>query len=208
MVAAGIGNAAPQTARAVDQKAVGLFLHTAAQSCQQLSRGAEPVGFLQTEPSSVEDLGIPLRPGSSDAQHRDQVGDGAGVDGHALQFSPTNRYGTVLRGNTRTHGGQNVQNGPVPLRGGQIQSVNSDALRGQGAHTQEEGGIGPVSFGGETVRETKALSAGNVPRPPGFPQRDAAPAEGVLRHSDISGGFQSAGNGEGAALIQQGQSHQ
>ena len=86
--------------------------------------------------------------------------------------------------------------------------MNSDALRGQGAHTQEEGGIGPVSFGGETVRETKALAAGNVPRPPGFPQRDAAPAEGVLRHSDISGGFQSAGNGEGAALIQQWQSHQ
>ena len=41
MVAAGIGNAAPQTARAVDQKAVGLFLHTAAQSRQQLSRGAD-----------------------------------------------------------------------------------------------------------------------------------------------------------------------
>ncbi len=41
--------------------------------------------------------------------------------------------------------------------------------------------------------ETKALAAGMCHVPPVFRREIAAPAEGVLRHSDISGGFQSAG---------------
>ena len=103
MVAAGIGNAAPQTARAVDQKAVGLFLRTAAQSCQQLSRGAEPVGFFQTEPSSVEDLGVPLRPGSSDAQHRDQVGNGSAVHRDSPESASGDGEGISIPGEYSAH---------------------------------------------------------------------------------------------------------
>ena len=207
MVAAGVGGAAGETAGSVNDQPAGLLLHAAAQSGQQLRCGAEPVRFLQPEPPGIENMGIAHRSGGGHRQHRDQIGDRPGVDGNAVQLAPTDGHGIIFHGDSGAHGGQNIQHGPVALRGGRGQTAYRDSLRRQRAHAQEKGGVGPVALGRKLGGELAALSAADVPGASGFSQGNAAPPEGVLRHGDVGGGFQLAGYREGAAAVQQGQRH-
>ena len=156
----------------------------------------------------MDDIGLPLTDGGRHAEHRDQIRDGRGVDGAALQRAPADGDAAAGHRDLCPHGRQLPQDGPVALPGSGVQPVHRDSLRGKGPHAEEECGVGIVSLGAERCRVAGPLAAGNAVAPVLPGKQDAAPGQSILRHGDISGGFHRPCDLHRALTGEQRQGHQ
>ena len=96
MVVLRFDRAAVQRGNARDDKAVFFLFDLSAERAQEIRRALEAVGLLEPQAGGVDDLRLAVRERGDDAQHRDQVRDGRGVDRDTAQRAAPNGDG-ILR---------------------------------------------------------------------------------------------------------------
>ena len=188
---------------AQDAQAVAAFLHLGAQGAQHGGDGSQAVALFEPQPAGMADLRPPLGAGRHHREHRDQVGDGPGVDGDAAQRA--GEYGGLAgrRLHPGAKAGQHIQHGPVALGGIQAQAGDRDRLA-QGAGAQPECGVGPIAFGLYGARAAVALAGRHPPAVFQHFHRHAEPGHGGLGDADVIRRLHRGGQPDDRAAGQQG----
>ena len=199
---------AVQRGNARDDKAVFFLFDLSAERAQEIRRALEAVGLLEPQPVGVFDSRLPLCDRRDDAQHGDEVGDGCSVDRHAMQCAAPDRHGVSVLGDFRAEPAQNVYHAAVALRGLQIQPLDGHALFRQRTHAEEERRVRPVALDDRALRQMTSLLTGNRPHRPHFGDGQLGKLKCILRHGDVSRGFQRAGHHKKAVSDQQRQRHE
>ena len=187
-----------QRGNARDDETVFLFFNSSAERAQEICRALEAVGLLEPQPVGILDPRLPFCDRRNDAQHGNEVGDGCGVDRHAMQCAALDRHGVVVLRDLRSEPAQNVQHAAVALRGLQIQPLDGHALFRQSAHAEKKCRVRPVSLDDRARRQAELLSAEDGVRTAIFREFDFRQPQRVLRHRDIGRGLKRACHRQGA----------
>ena len=122
-----VDHAAGERRTSAHGQAVCAHRHLRAECAQHGGRTLEPVGFLEPQTGSVDDLRLPVCERGNDAQHRDKIRDGRSVDHDAVQCAAPDGDGIRLRVHVRAEAAQDLQRRAIPLRRCRSQSRDRDA---------------------------------------------------------------------------------
>ena len=122
-----VDRAASERRTSAHGQAVCAHRHLRAECAQHGGRALEPVGFLEPQTGSVDDLRLATGKRGDDAQHRDEIRNGRGIDRDAVQRAAPDGDGIRLREHVRAEAAQNLQHRTVPLRRRRSQPRDRDA---------------------------------------------------------------------------------
>ena len=125
-----------------------------------------------------------------------------------MQRAAPDRHGVAVLRDFRAEPAQNVQHAAVALRGLQIQPLDGHALFRQRTHAEEERRVRPVALDDRALRQMTSLLTGNRPHRLHFGDGQLGKLKCILRHGDVSRGFQRAGHHKKAVSNQQRQRHE
>ena len=172
-----------------------------AERAQEIRRALEAVRLLEPQPVGVFDSRLPLCDRRNDTQHGDEVGDGRGVDHHAMQRAAPDRHGVSVLGDLRAEPAQNVQHAAVALRGLQIQPLDGHALFRQRTHAEEERRVRPVALDCLHGRRGIALPAVDLPDLAILFCKNPRRRKRLLRHGDVACRLERARDRQRAVFV-------
>ena len=111
-----VDRAAGERRTSAHGQAVCAHRHLRAECAQHGGRALEAVGFLEPQAGGVDDLRLAAGKRGDNAQHRDEVRNGRGIDRNAVQRAAPDGDGIRLRVHIRAEAAQNLQHRTVPLR--------------------------------------------------------------------------------------------